>query len=398
MDKVKLNDEPEIFKFFKDQFKLNKKQVLSLKESTFIPHDREVLDAFLKYLDLSELELSLMLGVVPIHYQDTYLKHIKDIAYLLEKNTDLPSQVIKPNHKNTAFFSTPNGILYNGDVMEMFHFVEDESIDLIFADPPFNLNKSYDAGVNDKKSVSDYINWCIQWLNECVRVLKPGGSIFIYNLPKWNSILANHLNHSLKFYNMITVDMKHSLPITNRLYPSHYSLLYYVKGDRPKSFNNQRIPLQTCRHCGGEIKDYGGYKRKMNSLGVNISDVWTDIYPVRHSNSKNRDFNELPIKLLDRVITIGSNEGDTILDPFGGSGSTLAVAELLSRKWVGFELGNCGIIQDRISNNHNDLVLLEKIYAEKNKLFPEKARKLRKKNNFWLPEDFELAPHCDCNS
>ncbi len=84
----------------------------------------------------------------------------------------------------------------------------------------------------------------------------------------------------------------------------------------------------------------------MNTLGVNIADVWYDIFPVR--NGKNRLYNELSVKLLDRVISFSSNEGDLILDPFGGSGTTYAVAELLNRNWIGIELGDCGVIKNRL--------------------------------------------------
>ena len=165
----------------------------------------------------------------------------------------------------------------------------------------------------------------------------------MYNIPKWSVYIAAHLSESLTFWDWIAVDMKFSLPIKNRLYPSHYGLVAFVKGTKATKFNNQRKPLQACRHCGGDIKDYGGYKSKMNPLGVNVSDVWSDIYPVRHKNSKNRKYNELSVKLLDRVISMSTNPGDTVFDPFGGSGTTFAVAQLLDRKWIGSELGDCEI-------------------------------------------------------
>jgi site-specific DNA-methyltransferase (adenine-specific) len=62
-----------------------------------------------------------------------------------------------------------------------------------------------------------------------------------------------------------------------------------VKGEKPKTFNEQRLPLENCRHCGGDIRDYGGYKDKLNLKGINLTDVWYDIPPVRHSKYKNRN-------------------------------------------------------------------------------------------------------------
>jgi len=377
----------EMFNFFKNNG-IGKNKILSLKKSGIIPEDEYFLAVILKYLNMTRLELELSLHRVPHEYEIAYFENIKKIASLLEQSHS--SKEHKVFIEKEPYFQTKYGRLYNGDALELFKTVPDNSIDTIFADPPFNLSKEYDEGVNDSKTYSEYINWCMKWLDECVRVLKPNGSLFIYNVPHWHTYLSAYLNEKLNFWAWIAVDMKFSLPIQNRLYPAHYSLLYYVKGSKPKTYNNQRIPMLTCRHCGGELKDYGGYKNKMNPKGVNLSDVWTDIYPVRHSNTKKRKFNELPVKLLDRVITMSTNKGDTVLDPFGGSGTTFAVSEILERNWIGFEIGNCEIIKNRLENLDNDRLLLEKIYQEKNNLFPDNVRKLRKQNGFWLPEDFDI--------
>jgi site-specific DNA-methyltransferase (adenine-specific) len=89
----------------------------------------------------------------------------------------------------------------------------------------------------------------------------------------------------MQFRHSIAIEMKSCLPIPGRLYPAHYSLLYFTKG-RPKTFRKIRTPIETCRHCGGEIRDYGGHRGAMNPLGVNLKDVWTDIPPVVTGNSR----------------------------------------------------------------------------------------------------------------
>ena len=135
-------------------------------------------------------------------------------------------------------------------------------------------------------------------------ILKPGGAFFLYNIPRWNIELGHHLNkRGMQFRHWITVSIKFGLPIQGRLYPAHYSLLYYTKG-KPKTFRKIRTPIETCRHCGGEIKDYGGHRDAMNDLGVNLMDVWTDIPPVRHGKFKSskRKANALSTKILDRVV------------------------------------------------------------------------------------------------
>ncbi len=245
-------------------------------------------------------------------------------------------------------FETDLGHLYNADCLDVLGGMEDAGVDLVFADPPFNLGKDYGKGVNDSLADEEYLEWCRRWIAECVRVLKPGGAFFLWNLPRWNIELGHVLNQEgMMFRHWIAVDIKYSLPIPGRLYPSHYSLLYYTKG-KPKTFTRPRVPIPVCRHCGGDIKDYGGHRNKLHPEGLNLADVWTDIPPVRHRKTKRRGANELSIKLLRRVLEIASEPGDLVLDPFGGSGTTYAAAEEMHRHWVGVELGDCDPLVRRL--------------------------------------------------
>jgi len=131
-----------------------------------------------------------------------------------------------------------------------------------------------------------------------------------------------------------------------------YSLIYYTKG-APSTFRKIRTPIETCRHCGGEIRDYGGHRDAMNPKGVNLKDVWTDIPPVRHwkFKSKDRKANALSTKLLDRVVEMSTQPGDMVLDPFGGSGTTFAVCEQKHRHWLGIELDFADVIVERLEGN-----------------------------------------------
>ena len=248
---------------------------------------------------------------------------------------------------------TEFGVLFQGDCCKLLPKVKSESIDTVFADPPFNLGKQYGSKVNDQKPEEEYVSWLKQWITECERVLKPGGSLFIYNIPKWNILTGAFLDElGLTFRHWIAVNIKMGLPINGRLYPSHYSLLYYCKGKKPKTFRKIRTPIQLCRHCGKEIKDYGGHRKAMNVKGVNLCDVWDDIPPVRHwkFKSKKRKANQLSTKLLWRVVQMSTEEGDVVLDPFGGSGTTFDVCESTGRHWVGIEMECCDVIVERLTN------------------------------------------------
>lgn len=371
----------EMFAFFKSR-KIKKADITDLQQTSYFPDDRNFRNSICEYLEMSELEIDLSMGHIPAEYSASYYKNIKGIASMLTK------EEVKPTTCPNAYFTTELGKLYHGDCVKIMRALPDACVDTVFADPPFNLGKTYDPGIDDNMTMSQYLSWTYEWLDECVRILKPGGRIFIYNLPKWCVYIASHLQETLTFWDWIAVDMKFNLPIQKRLYPAHYALVSFVKGTKATTFHNQRIPLQTCRHCGGEIKDYGGYKGKMNPAGVNVSDVWSDIYPVRHKNSKNRKYNELSVKLLERIISMSTNEGDVVFDPFGGSGTTYAVAQLLNRQWLGCELGDCEIIKQRILNPCKDKEQLKRISEETGYLFPPKIEALRKKNGFWICSDF----------
>jgi site-specific DNA-methyltransferase (adenine-specific) len=239
--------------------------------------------------------------------------------------------------------------------MEVLRATPGGTFDLVFADPPFNLGKDYGSTVNDSLSEAAYLAWCAKWIAECERTLKPGGAFYLFNLPRWNVELGHLLHrHGLTFRHWIAIDIKYSLPIPGRLYPSHYSLLYYTKG-KPRVFNRPRVPIPVCRHCGGDVKDYGGHRNKLNPKGLNLTDVWTDIPPVRHRTTKRRAANELSIKLLRRVLSISTLEGDLVFDPFGGGGTTYAAAEEMNRRWVGCEIADCEPIARRLRGDAPDV-------------------------------------------
>jgi site-specific DNA-methyltransferase (adenine-specific) len=226
--------------------------------------------------------------------------------------------------------------------------------------------KKYVKSTDDLTREEEYLTWCRAWLTECVRVLKPGGALFLYNLPKWNIHLGHHLFQlGMQFRHWIALEISACLPIPGRLHPSHYSLLYFSKG-KPKTFRRIRTPIERCRHCGEEIKDYGGHRHAMNPKGVNLKDVWNDIPPVRHwkFKSKNRRANALSTKILDRVVEMSTVSGDLVLDPFGGSGTTYVVCERKRRRWLGIEIDFAEDIISRLEDGE--------IHAHRNDDYIEK--------------------------
>ncbi|MBD2446366.1 site-specific DNA-methyltransferase [Nostoc sp. FACHB-152] len=299
----------------------------------------------------------------------------------------LPFQVITPDVATQQglqqVYMSQHGILYQGDCLKLLSALPDESVELVFADPPFNLGKEYGEGVSDRMEVDKYLDWSQQWLNECVRVLKPGGSLFVFNLPRWCMEYGAYLNRrGMWFRHWIACRMPKAFPRGKRMSPAHYGLIYYTKGE-PAVFNKVYTPIQVCRHCGGEIRDYGGHRKKLNEKGINLMDVWdapedvwedttkadstevlwtlaeemwTDIPPVRHRRHKKRVPNELAPIMLERIIAMASNPGQIVVDPFGGSGTTFYAAEKLHRYWIGSEIGDTEPAVERLINLANGVI------------------------------------------
>jgi site-specific DNA-methyltransferase (adenine-specific) len=276
---------------------------------------------------------------------------VKQAAIRWDRETFDISALVKSGTRPA--YTTAMGALFAEDCLKALPKIQDGVIDTVFADPPFNIGKQYRENTNDRLSEKQYLAWCRDWVKECVRVLKPGGSLFVYNLPKWNISIGAYLNDlGMEFRHWISIEISACLPIPGRLHPSHYSLLYYSKG-KPKTFRRIRTPILTCRHCGGEVKDYGGHRDAMNPKGVTLKDVWTDIPPVRHwkFKSKNRTANALSTKILDRVVEMSTLPGDLVLDPFGGSGTTFVVCEGKHRHWLGMEIDYAKEIIERLETD-----------------------------------------------
>lgn len=150
--------------------------------------------------------------------------------------------------------------------------------------------------------------------------------------------------------------MKGTYPRGNKLYPAHYGLLYFTKG-QPKTFNRVRIPIPTCRHCGKDLKDYGGHRKFLNPDGLNLTDFWEDTSPARHRKFKSRwHINELKPVIPGRCIEISTNKGEIVLDPFGGGGSTYQAAQERKRYWVGSEINDCTPIIQRLEEHFPDQI------------------------------------------
>lgn len=246
-----------------------------------------------------------------------------------------------------------HGEIQCGDALAFLRQLEDESAHLIFLDPPFNLGKTYDPTKPkaDRRPAAEYWRWMELILGECVRVLREGGALYLYHLPLWAVRLGAPLSRRLELRHWIAVSMKNGFVRGKRLYPAHYGLLYFTKGE-PRTFSRPRVKARICHHCKRTVKDYGGYKDIIARKGINLSDIWEDLSPVRHSQTKLRLQNELPLSLTERVIAISGRKGGLLVDPFVGSGSVVLAAAKAGMLFKACDIvkANCILTEKRLAS------------------------------------------------
>ena len=223
-----------------------------------------------------------------------------------------------------------------GNCIDVLKTIPDNSVDLAFADPSFNLNKKYSM-CQDKRDADEYLTWCYQWLDEMVRITKETGSIMVHNIPRWLTYYSVHLNEKAEFKHWISWNALGGL-LGKTLLPSHYGILYYVKSKTKYKFYDIRIPHVMCRKCNEFYKDYGGKKDTIHPYGTIANDVWTDIYRIKHNNRRDEHPCQLPEPLLERLILMTTDEGDVVLDPFMGTGTTAIAAKRMGRNYIGIDM------------------------------------------------------------
>jgi site-specific DNA-methyltransferase (adenine-specific) len=252
---------------------------------------------------------------------------------------------------NTFHSGILTGRISHAEASAQLKSLPDSSAHLVFLDPPFNLGKKYGRQrTADRKPVETYAAWLEGVALQSARVLAPGGALFLYHLPTWGLRIGALLQRHLEFRHWIAISMKNGFVRGNRLYPAHYCLLYFTKGT-PAFFKRPRLPPELCRVCGKTVRDYGGYREIIESKGINLSDVWTDISPVRHKSTKTRRANELPLRMTNRILDIAGQRGKLFVDPFCGSGAAVVSAAAAGMQFVGSDLSlaSCRLTAKRLT-------------------------------------------------
>ena len=244
------------------------------------------------------------------------------------------------------FYSHPNGEIWVGDAIAWLRSLPSESVDLIFADPPYNIKK---AEWDTFESQEEYVKWSIKWIEQAARLLKPTGTLYVCG---FSEILADLKLPASQFFRgcrWLVWHYKNKANLGSDWGRSHESILHFRKNRQFKfNIDDVRISygnhtLKYPEHPQAETSQYGkgsskGHLWRPHPKGAKPKDVLEIPTTCNGMHEKTPHPTQKPEELLRTIILASSAPGDLVIDPFLGSGTTAVVADQLKRKWKGCDI------------------------------------------------------------
>lgn len=266
--------------------------------------------------------------------------------------------------------SNENSIVILGNCLENLSKIADNSIDLIFADPPYNIGKDFGNNKDKWNSTDEYISWCKLWIDECFRILKKDGTFYFMTATQFMPYLDVYVSEKYNVLSRIIWSYDSSGVQSKKIYGSLYEpILMCTKNKNSKyTFNYEDILVEAKTGAQRKLIDY----RKKVPTPYNTQKVPGNVWNFNRVRFKMEEYENHPTQkpesLLERIILASSNKEDIVLDPFSGTFTTSSVAIKLGRKAIGIELNNdyykIGIRRTGISKEYNGQ-LLEKDKSRK---------------------------------
>jgi len=266
-----------------------------------------------------------------------------------------------------------------GDVLEaLTQEIKERSIDLIFADPPYNIGKKFITLPDKWDSEQSYLEWSYKWLDLCIKKLKDNGSMYVMtstqNMPHFDIFLRDKLtilSRIVWYYDSSGVQAR-------KYFGSLYEpILHCVKDNKNYTFNRQDILVEARTGAVRKLVDYRKPKPTLYNSKKVPGNVW-QIPRVRYRMSEYENHpTQKPILLLERIIKASTNKGDVVLDPFSGTFTTSFVAKQLERKSIGIEIQEeyvkMGLRRLQIASQFNGQLLKKPLRSFKNRRAKKKT-------------------------
>jgi len=259
--------------------------------------------------------------------------------------------------ESTPFFKTKMGVLHNTDALKFLASFKKESVEMIFSDPPYNIGK---ADWDNFKDMESYLEWIEKWVTKCHDVLKADGTLFIMGFPENLAEIKAKVSHIFPHCRWLTWHYRNKPRLSNKDWVRSSEGILHLRKNKdftfkidairePYNIHTKKYP----KHPQAESSQYGNGKKyvwKPHYKGAKPRDV-IEIPAINNAMKESTGHpTQKPEALMRKLILATTNQGEIVLDPFGGSGTTYAVCEQLGRYWAGSELNRdyCEIIKKRL--------------------------------------------------
>ena len=277
-----------------------------------------------------------------------------------------------------------SGYIINQDLFEAIDFLPGDFVDLLFIDPPYNLNKKFSTLSFKEMKNDDYENWIDLWLSKLVRTLKPDASIYFCCDWKTSIPAYNVLKKYFNIRNRITWEREKGRGAKDNWKNSYEDIWYCTLSDK-FTFNIEAVKLKRMVRAPyktdeGNPKDWNSENGK-NFRITHPSNLWTDVTIPFWSMPENTDHpTQKPEKLLAKIILASSNQNDLVFDPFLGSGTTAVTAKKLNRTFCGIEVdetyASLALKRLEIADKEKSIQGYEDgVFWERNTLLEQKKKK-----------------------
>lgn len=236
-------------------------------------------------------------------------------------------------------YSKDGQTVFHGDTLDVLPMLSDESVDLIFVDPPYNIGKKFANFIDKWPSEKEYIEWCKQWLDVCIKKLSSTGTMYVMASTQSMPYIDLYLRERLTIMSRIIWYYDSSGVQAKKRFGSLYEpILHCVKNPDAYTFNAEDIMVEAKTGSQRKLIDY----RKKNPTVYNSKKVPGNIWyfpRVRYRMPEYENHpSQKPESLLERIILASSNPEDLVLDPFAGTFTTCAVAKKFNRRCIGIEM------------------------------------------------------------